>query len=87
MHTETSATTTVVKVQHKEQRRQSLKVQLISSLTLPTRPIAYQAVNLVGIQEDSIRENERKCVCCTGKIDKELKDEEERKARNNVKDR
>lgn len=82
MHTETSATTTVVKVQHKEQRRQSLKVQLISSLTLPTR-----AVNLVGIQEDSIRENERKCVCCTGKIDKELKDEEERKARNNVKDR
>lgn len=82
MHTETSATTTVVKVQHKEQRRQSLKVQLISSLTLPTR-----AVNLVGIEEDSIRENERKCVCCTGKIDKELKDEEERKARNNVKDR
>lgn len=82
MHTETSATTTVVKVQHKEQRRQSLKVQLISSFTLPTR-----AVNLVGIQEDSIRENERKCVCCTGKIDKELKDEEERKARNNVKDR
>lgn len=82
MHTETSATTTVVKVQHKEQRRQSLKVQLISSFTLPTR-----AVNLVGIEEDSIRENERKCVCCTGKIDKELKDEEERKARNNVKDR
>lgn len=86
MHTETSATTTVVKVQHKEQRRQSLKVQLISSLTLPTTR-AYQAVNLVGIEEDSIRENERKCVCCTGKIDKELKDEEERKARNNVKDR
>lgn len=82
MHTETSATTTVVKVQHKEQRRQSLKVQLISSFTLPTR-----AVNLVGIEEDSISENERKCVCCTGKIDKELKDEEERKARNNVKDR